>query len=419
MREILQELLIAKFDAIFFGDDRQLAVACNNDGDLDDAEDTPAGLASLYDNYLKRKLELEDVPLYTLASRFTDKCIAIDDHLKWRFPHVVPYRSPKRDQDPEDYELNARDRLRLFVPHRDDDALRGSCSTFCEALHAFILSTACPAPVRREVEMWDAKAEAEERSDDDEDDLDEEVIDDDERRRRMIAMKTRDSEAFMCAPVDDDTDMCADDSAALDHGGDAYWNDQYYDALNAVDERLLSVFDKYTGPPFLADVPNSVWIPVFTARWKVKGKHYSRTMLPLILGWAITIHKSQGTTIGKGSAIAEKVFISIGNNEYRSGMSYTAFSRAKTRGDYAVQFPVFGLARLTRIKTHKQFQARIIEDARLEQLAKKTIMKFRHLDPGLSYHATPYDPCNPFSHCHMANTIRFCLCTANHNHASM
>ena len=80
-------------------------------------------------------------------------------------------------------------------------------------------------------------------------------------------------------------------------------------------------------------------------------------------------------------------------------MSYTAFSRAKTRGDYAVPFPVLGLARLTRIKTHKQFQARIIEDARLEQLAKKTTSKFRHLDPGLSYHATPYDPCNPFSHC--------------------
>jgi ATP-dependent DNA helicase PIF1 len=67
---------------------------------------------------------------------------------------------------------------------------------------------------------------------------------------------------------------------------------------------VICVFDKYTGPPFLADVPNSVWVPVFTARWEVKGNHYSRTMLPLILGWAITIHKSQGMTIGKGSAIA-------------------------------------------------------------------------------------------------------------------
>jgi hypothetical protein len=139
--------------------------------------------------------------------------------------------------------LYARDRLRLFVPHRNDDALRGSFSTFCEALHAFILTTACPAPVRREVEMWDAKAEAEECSDDDDDDLDEEVIDDDERRRRMIALKTRYSEAFMCAPVDDDIDMCADDSAALDHGGDAYWNDQYCDALNAIDERWVHSAD--------------------------------------------------------------------------------------------------------------------------------------------------------------------------------
>ena len=79
-------------------------------------------------------------------------------------------------------------------------------------------------------------------------------------------------------------------------------------------------------------------------------------------------------------------------------MSYTAFSRAKTRDHYAVQFPIFGLTRLTRIKTHKQFQARIIEDARLENLAKKTATKFRKLDPGPTYHATTYDPCNPFSH---------------------
>ena len=109
-------------------------------------------------------------------------------------------------------------------------------------------------------------------------------------------------------------------------------------------------------------------------------------------------HNPQGMTIGKGSPIAEKVFISIGNTEIGSGMSYTAFSRAKTRSDYAVQFPIFGLSRLTRIKTHKKFQARIIEDARLEKLAKKTASKFRKLYPGPTYRATPYDPCSSFSH---------------------
>ena len=41
---------------VSFGDDRQLAVACDDDDGLGDAEDTPAGLANLYDNYLKRKL---------------------------------------------------------------------------------------------------------------------------------------------------------------------------------------------------------------------------------------------------------------------------------------------------------------------------------------------------------------------------
>jgi len=105
----------------------------------------------------------------------------------------------------------------------------------------------------------------------------------------------------------------------------------------------------------------------------------------LILGWALTIHKSQGMTIGRGSKVAERVVIDIGNKEIGSGMSYVAFSRAKTRRDYAVKFPIFELGRISRIRTHQQFKDRIAEDGRLSVLAAQTRTEFSRFMPDDSY----------------------------------
>ena len=50
--------------------------------------------------------------------------------------------------------------------------------------------------------------------------------------------------------------------------------------------------------------------------------HYEINLIPLILSWAITIHKAQGTTL-------ELAEIDIGSGVFECGQSYVALSRVK------------------------------------------------------------------------------------------
>ena len=53
---------------------------------------------------------------------------------------------------------------------------------------------------------------------------------------------------------------------------------------------------------------------------EVDGKYIQ---MPLMLAWAVTIHKSQGKTI-------DNIFVDLGNRAFASGQTYVALSRCKT-----------------------------------------------------------------------------------------
>lgn len=89
---------------------------------------------------------------------------------------------------------------------------------------------------------------------------------------------------------------------------------------------VLVDFPKYNGPPLLPEHPKCVPIVPLTFEWNSK----SRQQLPLQLRYAITIHKSQGQTLGK-------IVIDIGKSEISSGCTFVALSRLKTLKDGIIQ----------------------------------------------------------------------------------
>ena len=118
---------------------------------------------------------------------------------------------------------------------------------------------------------------------------------------------------------------------------------------------VLVNFPQYNGPPFLPEHPKCVPIVPLTFEWDSK----SRQQLPLQLRYAITIHKSQGQTLGK-------TVIDIGKSEISSGCTFVALSRLKTLKDGILQPMTF--ERLQSIGKAKRMAERRNEERRLQQL---------------------------------------------------
>jgi ATP-dependent DNA helicase PIF1 len=70
--------------------------------------------------------------------------------------------------------------------------------------------------------------------------------------------------------------------------------------------------------------------------------------VPLILAWALTIHKSQGTTLD----LAE---IDVGNRVFECGQTYVALSRVKSlEGLYLKSFDPFKIKINSKVKEYYQ-----------------------------------------------------------------
>jgi hypothetical protein len=82
---------------------------------------------------------------------------------------------------------------------------------------------------------------------------------------------------------------------------------------------LLIEFDEYCGPLFLLEHPKIVPIPTFKGDFEHESKNWTCIQFPIVLAWAITIHKCQGMTL-------DNAVIDIGKKEMAAGLTFAAIS---------------------------------------------------------------------------------------------
>jgi hypothetical protein len=134
---------------------------------------------------------------------------------------------------------------------------------------------------------------------------------------------------------------------------------------------IIGIFQDYTGPPYLKDVPKSVPIVPVRREWFSNKIHCTRTMLPLILGYALSIHKLQGST-------CERVILNPGKKEFASGLLLVGATRTKSFEGLAFD-PYPNFTRFQQVNNSKSLKQRLIEEKRLKELEVLTLLKFANL----------------------------------------
>ena len=152
---------------------------------------------------------------------------------------------------------------------------------------------------------------------------------------------------------------------------------------------VLVEFPGYTGPPFIPDNPKLVPINPVERRMDCVCHCCKRKQIPLRLGWATTIHKCQGMTIGEGET-NRFIIISPGTKSFESkspGSLFVALSRAKTAGgpgkdpDFAWHPSVLvNEDRICHVVRTPTTFARTTEMKRLSKLAAETKSNFQYLN---------------------------------------
>ena len=123
---------------------------------------------------------------------------------------------------------------------------------------------------------------------------------------------------------------------------------------------IVATFQDYIGPSYLTDLPNSVPIIPYRREWFSNKIRCTRTMLPIILGYALSIHKLQGAT-------CDHIILNPGKKEFASGLLLVGATRTKCFQNLAFS-PFPNYSRFQQVNNSKALKKRKEEEERMKVL---------------------------------------------------
>ena len=151
---------------------------------------------------------------------------------------------------------------------------------------------------------------------------------------------------------------------------------------------IMVEFPNYKGPAFMAQNPKLIPIVPIQRTIDCSCHFCKRTQIPLRLGWATTIHRCQGMTIGAGET-NRYIVISPGTRQFEArnpGALFVALSRARSAGgpfkdpDFAWHpRTLVNEDRLCFVVNTNTSRARTKEIYRISSMSKETTIKYSNL----------------------------------------
>jgi hypothetical protein len=164
---------------------------------------------------------------------------------------------------------------------------------------------------------------------------------------------------------------------------DIIWNTRGNEPLTVLIalRKKTATTDGYSGPSFFSDeeaeeldIPNANAIVAIT--WRTEEifesqRTHTRRQFPLMLAWALTIHKAQGLTL-------KRVIIDAGDDEKNVGLLFVAITRV--RHPTALAFdPMPSFERVTSIIANKPaLRLRKMHERQLRQLSSATAFRLKN-----------------------------------------
>ena len=135
---------------------------------------------------------------------------------------------------------------------------------------------------------------------------------------------------------------------------------------------IIAIFPDYLGPSFLPDIPGTVPVCPVKRDWFSNKISCSRLMVPMIVGYALLIHKLQGST-------CDQIILNPGPTEFAAGLLLVGATQTKTYEGLTFVDPYPNFDHFEQIRKSPSLGKQMHKEEKMEENKKLTLEKYANV----------------------------------------